>query len=291
MPTCTIAGQPLHYAQHGHGFPVLLGHSYLWDAAMWEPQIQALSPHYRVIVPELWGHGASGPLPAGTQTIGDLARQMLALLDALQIEECAVVGLSVGGMWAAELALMAPTRVRSLVLMDTYLGAEPQVTRERYFGLLDAIATAGQVTPTLVSAIVPLFFRPAIDLASPLPVAFAQRLAALSPDHLRDAIVPLGRLIFGREDALERLAHLNPATTLLMGGEYDIPRPVEELLLMAEVINCDYELVPDAGHIATLENPAFVNAQLLGWLGRTLDRERFVASRRASIALIRQVAT
>lgn len=37
---------------------------------MWEPQIQALSQHYQVIVPELWGHGQSDPLPAGTQTVG-----------------------------------------------------------------------------------------------------------------------------------------------------------------------------------------------------------------------------
>ncbi|MCL1498845.1 2-succinyl-6-hydroxy-2,4-cyclohexadiene-1-carboxylate synthase [Xanthomonas nasturtii] len=271
MPTCTISGQTLHYTQHGQGFPVLLGHSYLWDAAMWEPQIQALSQQYRVIVPELWGHGQSGALPAGTQSLGDLAEQMLTLLDGLELPQCAVVGLSVGGMWGAELAMRAPERVRSLVLMDTFLGAEPQVTRARYFGLLDAIDAAGQVTPALVEAIVPIFFRSGIDLHSALPAAFAQRLAAMSAEQLRASIVPLGRLIFGRDDRLENLAALNPANTFLLGGEYDIPRPPEELWMMAKVIGCDYELVPDAGHIASLENPAFVNAQLLGWLKRTVQ--------------------
>lgn len=83
--------------------------------------------------------------------------------------------------------------------------------------------------------------------------------------------MPLGRLIFGRDDRLETLAALNPANTFLLSGEYDVPRPPEELWMMAEVIGCDYELVPDAGHIASLENPAFVNAQLLGWLQRTLQ--------------------
>ncbi|MCE4355951.1 alpha/beta fold hydrolase [Xanthomonas hortorum] len=272
MPICTIAGQTLHYAQHGQGFPVLLGHSYLWDAAMWEPQIHALSQHYRVIVPELWGHGRSAALPAGTQTVGDLAEQMLLLLDALELPQCAVVGLSVGGMWGAELALLAPERVRSLVLMDTFLGAEPQATQMRYFGLLDAIEAAGEITPALIEAIVPIFFRPGIDLSSALPAAFAQRLAAMSAEQLRASVVPLGRLIFGRADRLEALSALNPANTFLLGGEYDIPRPPEELWLMAEVIGCDYELVPDAGHIASLENPAFVTAQLLGWLKRTVGQ-------------------
>ncbi|AOD16571.1 alpha/beta fold hydrolase [Xanthomonas fragariae] len=270
MPTCTIAGQTLHYMQHGQGFPVLLGHSYLWDAAMWEPQIQALSPHYQVIVPELWGHGQSAALPADTRQVGDLAWQMLTFLDALELPQCAVVGLSVGGMWGAELALLAPERVRSLVLMDTFLGAEPQATRTRYFGLLDAIEAAGQVTPALIDAIVPIFFRPGIDLNSALPSAFAQRLAAMSAEQLRASVVPLGRLIFGRDDRLEALSALDPARTFLLGGEYDIPRPPEELWMMAEVIGCDYEPVPDAGHIAPLENPAFVNAQLLCWLQRTV---------------------
>lgn len=104
-----------------------------------------------------------------------------------------------------------------------------------------------------------------------MPAAFAQRLAALSSEQLRASIVPLGRLIFGRDDRLETLAALNPANTFLLGGEYDVPRPPEELWMMAEVIGCDYELVPDAGHITSLENPAFVNAQLLGWLQRTLQ--------------------
>ncbi|AVQ07312.1 TPA: alpha/beta fold hydrolase [Xanthomonas vasicola pv. zeae] len=271
MPNCTISGQTLHYTQHGRGFPILLGHSYLWDAAMWEPQIRSLSQHYQVIVPELWGHGQSDPLPAGTQTVGHLADQMLALLDALELPQCAVVGLSVGGMWGAELAMRAPERVRSLVLMDTFMGAESQAARTRYFALLNAIDAAGQVAPELVEAIVPLFFRADIDLQSALPAAFAQRLAAMSPEQLRASIVPLGRLIFGRDDRLETLAALNPANTFLLAGEYDVPRPPEELWMMAEVIGCDYELVPDAGHIASLENPAFVNAQLLGWLKRTLQ--------------------
>ena len=68
MPAHIIQGSTLHYQDHGAGFPVLLGHSYLWDAAMWAPQIDALSRSYRVIVPDLWGHGASGAPPDGTGT-------------------------------------------------------------------------------------------------------------------------------------------------------------------------------------------------------------------------------
>lgn len=93
--------------------------------------------------------------------------------------------------------------------------------------------------------------------------------------------MPLGRLIFGRADRLEAMSALNPASTFLLGGADDIPRPPEELWLMAEVIGCDYELIPDAGHIASLENPAFVTAQLLGWLKRTVASDSTRMQRRA----------
>ena len=60
MPVAVIDGQPLHYVDQGSGPVVLLGSSYLWDRDMWAPQIEALTQQYRVIVPELWGHGESG---------------------------------------------------------------------------------------------------------------------------------------------------------------------------------------------------------------------------------------
>ncbi len=49
-----IDGARMSYVDQGQGFPVLLGHSYLWSAEMWQPQVEALSQHFRVIVPELW---------------------------------------------------------------------------------------------------------------------------------------------------------------------------------------------------------------------------------------------
>lgn len=56
MPTM---GKSLHYLDVGSGFPLLLGHSYLFDLNMWAPQFEALAKRYRLIVPDLWGHGDS----------------------------------------------------------------------------------------------------------------------------------------------------------------------------------------------------------------------------------------
>ena len=266
MPFVTIDGQQLHYIDQGTGPAVLLAGSYLWDHAQWAPQILALSQHYRVIAPDLWGHGQSGPLPDGITTLDDIARQQLALLDHLDIDRVTLVGLSVGGMWGVRLALSAPQRINGLVLMDTWLGSEPQPTRDYYFSLLKQIEDAGEITPPLLDIVVPIFFRPGIDRQSALYQGFHASLAALPADRLRESIGPMGRITFGRDDLLPRLSELNARTTLVVCGDQDIPRPPAEAKEMATLIGCPYVPVPEAGHISNLENPAFVTEVLLAFL-------------------------
>ena len=220
MPFVTIDGQPLHYIDQGTGPAVLLAGSYLWDQAMWAPQIAALSQQYRVIALDLWGHGESGPMPRQT-SLDDMARQALALLDHLDIDRVTLVGLSVGGMWGARLALSAPQRINGLVLMDTYVGDEPEPTRQYYFSLFKQIEEAGVITPQLLDIMVPIFFRPGIDPQSALYQDFRASLAALPSDRLRQSIVPMGRITFGRDDLLPRLGELNADTTLLICGDQD----------------------------------------------------------------------
>ncbi|KWU50613.1 alpha/beta fold hydrolase [Pseudomonas palleroniana] len=266
MPVAVIDGQPLHYLDEGTGPAVLLGSSYLWDRHMWAPQIEALSQQYRVIVPELWGHGESGPLPAQTRSLDDLARQALALLDQLDIAQVNLVGLSVGGMWGARLALSVPERINSLMLMDTYLGAEPEATRQYYFSLFKMIEDAGAIPEPLLDVIAPIFFRPGIDRESALYQDFRQALQGFSKERLLQSIVPLGRQIFSRADLLDQLPKLDADTTLILCGEQDKPRPPAESQEMARLIGCDLILIPEGGHISCRENPDFVNEALLTFL-------------------------
>ncbi|MBF8742975.1 alpha/beta fold hydrolase [Pseudomonas guariconensis] len=263
-----IDGARMSYVDQGQGFPVLLGHSYLWSAAMWQPQIDALSQHFRVIVPELWGHGDSDAPPANTGDMSALAQQHLALLDALDIPKCHLVGLSVGGMWGAELALDHPERVDRLVLMDTYLGAEPEATRLKYFALLDAASAAGQFSDALLDIIVPIFFHAGGQTVPDIREAFRAALKACSADTIRKSLDPLGRVIFGRPDLLQRLENLPAERTIVLCGDQDIPRPPEESNEMARLIGCLAAQVPFAGHISSLENPKVIIDFLLNWLPR-----------------------
>lgn len=253
-----IAGRRMAYLDEGQGPVLLFGHSYLWDSAMWAPQIEALKGSYRCIVPELWGHGDSDVLPECACTLATLARDHLALLDALGIEECVLVGLSIGGMWGVELAHMAPDRIKGLVLMDSFVGLEPQITCERYLGMLAAIEQLGTIPAPIIEQVAPIFFANQPDAA--LLAEFKERLAAWPSDKIA-AMVAVGRSFVTREDRIEWMEEIT-VPALVMTGCEDKARPVLEGYLMAEVLGCPFKEIPAAGHISSMENPAFVNQAL-----------------------------
>ncbi len=250
----------------GNGEPVVFAHSYLWDAEMWRPQIDALAADFRVVVPELWGHGRSGEMPGGTLSIRSLAQQHLQLFDHLGLERFTLVGLSVGAMWAAELALMAPQRVRGLVLMDSFLGPEPVERHRQFSAMLDMVEASGTATQQLADALAPFFLsRHSMEKQPLLLRRFRNSILDLDSAQIVRSIVPLGRMIFGRRDALSDLADLQ-MPSLVMTGSDDLSRPPEEGRMMAQMIGCPFVEIPSAGHIASLEQPAFVNSQLQGFL-------------------------
>ncbi|MGS3142420.1 alpha/beta fold hydrolase [Aeromonas sanarellii] len=257
-----VAGRRMAYLDEGQGPVLLLGHSYLWDSAMWAPQVKALKGQYRCIVPELWGHGDSDATPDGPCTLATLARDHLALLDALGVDNFVLVGLSIGGMWGVELARMAPGRIKGLVLMDSFVGLEPQITCERYLAMLAAIEQLGSIPAPIVEQVAPLFFAHQPDAA--LMDGFKGRLAAWPVDKVA-SLVAVGRAFVTREDRIDWLEEM-ALPALVMTGCEDKARPVLEGYLMAEVLGCSFREIPAAGHISTLENPAFVNRALAEFL-------------------------
>ncbi|MFH4665404.1 alpha/beta fold hydrolase [Vibrio cidicii] len=262
MKTFEIDGHQMAYQDVGQGPVLLFGHSYLWDSQMWAPQIEWLSQSYRCIVPELWAHGQSQAAPANCHSLGDYARHVLALMDHLAIEQFSVVGLSVGGMWGAELVSQAPARVTSLVLMDTFIGLEPEVTHKKYFAMLDAISQSQLVPPPIVEAVVPLFFANDAKEKNPQLVDdFTQKLASLSGEQAVQ-VARVGRMVFGRRDVIEDAENFALPTLIAVGRE-DKPRPVFESYLMQDVITASQLIeIPNAGHISNLEQPEFVNRML-----------------------------
>jgi pimeloyl-ACP methyl ester carboxylesterase len=122
MPSVDAAGTELHYLRAGEGEPLLLIQGMSATHLTWgRPFLSELEPHFDCIVFDNRGMGLSGKaeLPF---TIADMAADTAALLDALEIETAHVVGISMGGMIAQELALAHPERIRTLTIGASYCG-------------------------------------------------------------------------------------------------------------------------------------------------------------------------
>ncbi|MCY4043845.1 MAG: alpha/beta hydrolase [Cellvibrionales bacterium] len=266
----TIKGQRLSYIDKGKGDVLLFGHSYLFDQNMWQPQIDALSKHYRCIVPDLWGHGESEASPCCMTSIYDNSEYMIELMDHLNIDHFSLVGLSVGGMWGATLAANHPSRINALVLMGTYLGDEPENSQGLYFGLLDQIDDEQSISKAMAQTITPFFFAPqSIEQGLPCVEAFNQRLQSFTKEQLPE-LTNIGRLIFSRANALQQLQKIT-APVLILTGEEDLPRPVSESQTMLNYLKRGkLDIIPKAGHISALEQPDFINNKLKNFFARVL---------------------
>jgi len=105
----------LHYTEAGHGKPLILLHSGGMTGMEWQPQIKSFARHFWVIVPDQLGHGHS-PMVAEQLSIGDIGREVIALMDQLGIDKAHLLGSSMGGAVALWTTVHHPERVNRLVL-------------------------------------------------------------------------------------------------------------------------------------------------------------------------------
>jgi len=268
MQKFAVDGREMAYQDVGSGPVLVFGHSYLWDSKMWAPQVEVLSQHYRCIVPDLWAHGGSDAAPETTRSLTDYSKQIVALLDHLAIEQFSIIGLSVGGMWGTEVASLVPSRVQSLVLMDTFVGLEPEVTHNKYFAMLDSITQAQAFPTPIVEAVTPLFFANNVIQDNPeLVEQFASSLTQLKGEQAVE-VARVGRMVFGRRDQIEEIEKF-ALPVLIAVGQEDKPRPVLESYLMHDCITgSELIQIPKAGHISNLEQPVFVSEMLKSFLSR-----------------------
>ncbi len=262
MPTIEHDGINISFEDSGEGTAVVLGHSFLCSGDMWAQQIPSLAKHHRIINIDLRGHGRSGRIEESCG-IYDLVGDVVAVLDALEIE-CAVwAGLSIGGMVAMRAALTAPDRVRALILIDTHAGAETGAKKLKY-GLLNVGARTLGIRPFL-PAVVPLMFGKTTRRENPgLVAVWKEKFTEI---HMPSISSVLGALV-GRDSVVDRLPDIGVPTLVIVGAE-DASLPVVCSREISEAMpNSSLVIVPEAGHLSALEQPQVVTEAMVDFLGR-----------------------
>jgi 3-oxoadipate enol-lactonase len=224
---------------------------------MWDPNVAALADRHRVVRYDHRGEGAS-PVPAGPYEIADLGRDVLALLDRLDVERASFGGISLGGMVSMWIAANAPERVDRLVLLCTAAHMPPaSAWAERA-----AAVRAADSTETIAGPVVERWLTPAF--AGEHPDQFGRlrdMLLAPPPDGYAECCGAIERMDLRPE--LPRIA----APTLVIAGADDQATPVERAEVIAGGIpDARLEVLSPGAHVISVERADAVNRLILSHL-------------------------
>jgi pimeloyl-ACP methyl ester carboxylesterase len=251
----------------GTGPPVVLLHGLACGKRMWFHQIRALRSRFRVIAYDQRGHGQTdAPTAATDYSAAHLARDLVGVLDALEIERAAIVGFSLGGGPALALAASQPQRVSRLVLADVGAGADDPVKIEsmarRWVSLIDQGRTDDLVCEMLRSELFKFYARRNIRRRDHM----AALIRATPLNGLRYTLSE----VLAKRKSLFRLSSVLKsvrAPTLVLVGEQDYNCSKPARLLAANIAGASLKIIAASGHISPLEQPAAFSATLLDCLG------------------------
>ena len=236
----------VHHTHGGHGSPVVFIHGLGSSGYMeWRLNLEEFAAHHRVFAPDLPGYGRTDK-PRVRYTIPYFARFIQRYLEDRRIRSAAVVGASLGGRIALEVALQSPALVRKLVLVNTLGLGRPQVRMSQF--------AYGLVTLPRVGEAAMRFARDALRWASPTMVRrIAARYAGVSTDLERamdDEYLEDLREMYAAEGFGD--AYLSTVRSLvhpraLLGGHHDVSRRLNELKIPVQLIwGADDPLFPVA---------------------------------------------
>jgi 3-oxoadipate enol-lactonase len=242
-------GINLNYRVEGpEGAPwVMFSNSLATNLSLWDVQAAELSESFRVLRYDTRGHGKSDA-PAGDYSLAMLRDDVLGLLDALEVEKTHIVGISLGGMTALELALATPERLGRIVVCDSRADAPPAFAAsfDERVGIVRDKGMDAIVEQTLER-----WFSPGFHAQKPPGLAaVGDMIRSTSLEGYIGCVRALQKL-----DLLPRIGGVG-VPTLFVSGADDIATPPEAMRAMHDAVpGSQFTLIEPAGHLSNVENP------------------------------------
>jgi 3-oxoadipate enol-lactonase len=244
----------------GRGAPLILVHGFPVDGRMWEQQQEAPAAERRVLVPDLKGFGRS-PLPRENHSIEDHARDVADFMDAHAVSRGIVCGFSMGGYVALAFAALFPWRLSGLILADTKAGSDLGQARDARTANAQRVLGEG-----LTFLADDMLFKLLTEQTLASDEELARRIWSLMVNQRGEGVASALLAMRDRPDRTDLLPRIECPTLVVVGSE-DVITPPREGKNMAELLpNGRYVEIPEAGHMANVEQPFLFNRALLDFL-------------------------
>ena len=269
-PTLKLENVNLFYQDIGSGTPVVLIHGLTLSSSMWKPQIEYLSNSFRLIIPDLRGHGKS-TVPEHGYTIHDYASDIVQLISQLNLKKVHLIGLSIGGAIATELSAV----YSHLLLSTTVISPMPQifipgddwdikVSKFRRVMAKDGVKKAVENVLLKES----IFGKINIGL---------NEWINLKKTILQFSGYPLNEKFSTRNNS-KRIMELLPTYDkpfMIITGENDIEKfHLAANTLKGALPNSQKISVKNAGHLCSIEQPEIINKILINFLNSVENKRK-----------------
>ena len=260
MPHITSADAEIFYEVIGSGPPVVLLHPFPANHDLWKPAAQALVSRYRVILPDLRGHGDSG-IGDGPAVMEKHVEDLRRVLDNEQVGRSPFVGVSIGGYVLFEFWRRHSSRVQALVLCNTK--AQEDTPEARAARLQAAAEVIERGTEPFFESMLPKLMGKSTHRMRPDLVEGALRMMRkMSPQGV--ASVQQG--MAERPDSVDTLKTINVPTLILTGDEDILTGVGEAELMRLHIRGSQMMVIRRAGHYSPWEQPEEVGKLLRGFL-------------------------
>lgn len=263
MPNAQVNGINLYYEEQGSGEPLLLIMGLHGHILAWFFQVPALAQKYRVIAFDNRGAGRS-EAPPGPYTTRQMADDAAGLLDHLGVERAHVVGWSMGGEIAQELALAHPQKVGRLVLLASL--ARPRPWGLPWLTFAEQARERGLDQRGLLIWSLPWLYTPAF-MTQAERVEVALNVAGMDPYPISAQGFAGQAAACRTHDALDRLGQISSPTLVLVGAEDILTPPYYSREMAERIPGARLQTLERGGHGMPLEYPQAVNEALLAFLG------------------------
>jgi pimeloyl-ACP methyl ester carboxylesterase len=249
----------LHYEESGQGMPVVMLHGFPFEHTIWNAQRAALSNSYRVITPDLRGHGQS-PYSTGTYTMDLLAGDVIALLDRLGIDRAVWVGHSMGGYITMAALRSAPERISGAAFVTTHPRADTPSRQLQRRESADVVMQQGP--STVAMSMLATLFASGVEGGSPMAQGIYDMMVKTSPEGVAGSLLGMA----DRMDSTDSLRNVTVPTIVIAGSEDGIIKQDMIQDLLAALPRADLVQIEGAGHLPMIERPDETTAALRRFL-------------------------